>query len=135
MNVENLTILANYLDTVSQVNFDMRTFSRDQDGDDIPLEAHECGTVGCAIGHGPDAGLPFEPQDIGDWVGYGERVFGLGTKNPGWDWCFSASWAWIDNSPAGAAKRIRHLIEHGVPSDALGQRLGNNYLFAIPRAA
>ena len=80
-----------------------------------------CGTVGCALGHGPYAGFP--KLQCEKWEEYGERVYGLAEWLPGsginhqWDWCFSPHWDVTDNSPTGAAKRILWLLDRGLPDD------------------
>ncbi len=102
MNKENLKKLADYLDTLppDYIGFDMTFF--------------QCGTVGCAVGHGPAAGIPRKYDE--PWVFYSQRVFIEGSKpndNLHWGWCFSGSWSRVDNSIKGAVMRIRYLIEHG----------------------
>lgn len=128
MNVTNLLQLADHLETVSPPRFHMGNFSLDEHREGVPVHAHECGTVACAAGHGPAAGLPVEASDE-DWHAYTTRVFNL--TDDAWVWCFSGTWARRDNSPQGAAKRIRHLVYQGLPADANEQRWGNApYLFA-----
>lgn len=119
MNIENLKILSTFLLTVEPAGFDMLTYARLGDEGDIPLLAHECKTAGCAVGWAPAAGIPPLPSE-NDWADYSERVFGLKCGSIAWQWCFGSSWAYIDNTPQGAAKRINHLIEHGVPADGWG---------------
>lgn len=124
MNVENLSRLAVFLETeVDQSRFDMAEFSQDEFGEGLSIGAHECGTVGCAIGWGPEAGFPPLPSEQ-EWWTYSERVFGLKVGSPAWDWCFDADWAQVDNTPAGAAKRIRYLITNWVPQNGLEQLAG-----------
>lgn len=105
-----------------QAAFDMSLFNDEQDLE--PEERTRCGSVGCAIGHGPEAGLE---KHLGeDWLEYSERVFGLTPGEPAWHWCFDCEWSQSDNTPQGAAKRILWLLEHGLPDepDRLGQRFG-----------
>ena len=76
-------------------------------------KVQSCGTVACAIGHGPYAGIvPLEGED---WETYSDRCFTQDMK--AWAWCFSGSWVKVDNTPIGAAKRIRWFLEHGVPKN------------------
>ena len=79
-----------------------------------------CGTVACAAGHGPMAGIEAKPHE--SWTAYTDRVFG--TKINGhfsekdmysWHWMFGAVWTKIDNTPKGAAARIRRYLDRGVP--------------------
>jgi hypothetical protein len=134
MNENNLEILAQLLDKLPQDGFSMLDYAQDEDEESINPYAHDCMTVGCAVGHGPAAGLPVHRSDK-DWTLYSERVFGLkpwGDTEFSWDWCFHQGWLYIDNTPAGASKRIRHLIQHGLPQDALEQRRGRApYVYGV----
>lgn len=130
INAINLEILAKHLDKVPEKDFDMSWYAYDEHKDTLDVQQHECMTVGCALGYGPSAGLPVIETDR-DWLSYSRRVFGLHIDQPEWDWCFSGVWEHRDNTPAGAAKRIRHLIEHGLPADAESQQWGEApYIFA-----
>lgn len=127
MNIQNLSILADHLNTVKQFKFHMGAFMLDDDRCEVNPSRHDCGTVACAIGHGPWAGLPVENDR--SWFDYSERVFGI--SNWAWNWCFAADWRGVDNTPAGAAKRILHLIKHGLPDDFFSQMRGRSpYIFA-----
>jgi hypothetical protein len=131
MNVENLAILANYLEGVPPPRFSMRDFAIDEYGEPLLIGAHECGTIACAAGHGPAAGFPIENDH--NWLLYVERVFGLRPTSRGdaWRWCFAGAWSYIDDTPAGAAKRIHHLVKHGLPADSELQLRGHvPYMFA-----
>lgn len=134
MNRENLQKLADHLDTVKPEAFDMSWFAMDEHGDGLDLHQHDCGTAGCAVGYGPAAGFPVTQDDIG-WIDYSERVFGLVGDSDVWEWCFSGMWWHQDNTPTGAARRIRHLLNHGLPHNALRQVHGNApYIFAKEEA-
>lgn len=86
-----------------------------------------CGTVACAAGHGPMAGIAARPDET--WSNYERRVFDL--TDAEWGWCFASEWRFVDNTPLGAAKRIRHLLLNGVPHNAVSQRDGTApYMFA-----
>lgn len=84
----------------------------------------KCGAVACAIGHGPSAGFLAAPSDfnsVGDiaWVMYTRRVF-LDYKDydayqRAFSWMFGGSWSRNDNTPQGAARRIRQFLTSGVP--------------------
>jgi hypothetical protein len=81
----------------------------------------ECGTVACAIGHGPAAGI--KPQRDECWYNYATRVTGL--HNDGFSWCFSGNWSARDNTPLGAAERITVMLDNkALPDDANSQRYG-----------
>jgi hypothetical protein len=132
----NLRKLADYLLKLPEnyKGFDMGTFLCVSEEDYYELEElvqdyglynkafYECGTVGCAIGHGPLAGIPMnEVESVGLWAGYSYRTLvQVGKK---WDWCFSADWAQVDNTPQGAAKRILWLLDKGLP-DNVDEQMG-----------
>lgn len=94
---------------------------------------HKCGTVACAIGHGPDAGiLPELKEYYSSWEIYEEEMFGAGNivyeeSLLLHDWLFSHHWRNKDNTPHGAAKRIYYFLEHGVPSDHYYQMNKEDY--------
>tara|TARA_Y100001001_G_scaffold138359_1_gene140480 strand:- start:1177 stop:1779 length:603 start_codon:yes stop_codon:yes gene_type:complete len=53
-----------------------------------------------------------------DWSTYSRRYFINPMSDTGqvlWDWCFGSGWAHTDDTPHGAAKRIRYML------DRLGQ--------------
>ncbi len=76
----------------------------------VPLT--KCGTAGCAVGHGPYAGIPKLTDE--SWNEYAERCFSV---NLGivFEYLFHSDWAEIDNTPIGAAKRIRYALDFGIP--------------------
>jgi hypothetical protein len=142
----NLAKLATYLEQLpaDYEHFDMTSYV-DHKGDcdifeDKTLERafvqnpkatiHNCGTVACAAGHGPAAGIPLRrdervltldwwdgtPTAEIDWAAYIKRAFGV-SQGDDWTWMFGGDWADVDNTPQGAAKRIRYFLEHGVPED------------------
>src|SRR6185436_14807510 len=111
----NLSKLADYLLSGKlKAEFDMNWFDA---GDDSAPHLHDCGTCGCAVGHGPYAGITKESGE--SWLDYCLRVFGVDggegwfetLPSPEWDWLFNAYWAEIDNTPEGAGLRIRWLLE------------------------
>lgn len=127
-NKENLLKLADYLDSLpaDYTHFHMGTYLKmdgwepelgEIDTDIIPYEA--CGTVACAIGHGPAAGFPILDKHE-DWDAYCLEHFGLDANEAQgcpWDWCFSSFWKSYDNTHTGAVRRIRYLVEHGAPPE------------------
>lgn len=132
MNKENLLKLADFLDTVKPEAFDIELYSN---GDREAIDpAAICGTVACALGWGPmvipptkDDFLLFEFH----WPAYCRRAFGIGSYTDAWHWCFDSAWGPLDNTPTGAAKRIRYLVERGVPHNWTAQTLGDvPYMFA-----
>jgi len=124
--VANLRKLAAKLLTVPESQFDMDRFSYNpgESGMDSSCTVHQCGTIGCAVGWGPAAGVEAKDWDQ-DWWDYGHRVFISADESEAWDWCFSAGWSLTDNSPAGAARRILYLLDAGLPDDLYEQMEGD----------
>lgn len=120
MHQENLRKLADYLlKGELGSDFDMHLFTSYLDED----EAVNCGTSGCAAGHGPYAGI--EKFATETWVEYVGRVFGLEWCTNECAWCFSPNWERTDNSATGAAKRILWLLDKGLPEQHEAQRRGD----------
>ena len=116
MNRKNMLKLAHYLlGGRTKMRFDMEWFC------DVAPDQYECGTVACAIGHGPAAGIALLEQE--GWWEYAERALTTGFQET--HWCFAYFWARVDNTPEGAAKRILWLLEYGVPKDWQAQMLGS----------
>lgn len=87
-----------------------------------------CGTAACAVGHGPAAGILFREEELTEsyvWVD-GEEVT---ASVPDWDiystrfcptekyaethlfaFLFGSAWDEVDNTPHGAAARIRYVL-------------------------
>lgn len=138
MNKANLLKLADFLDTVKPEAFDIANFSNGDPWARKP--AAICGTVACALGWAPMV-IPVEPGDFClrfegcpealNWTLYCERVFCFRNSTKVWAWCFASFWEEVDNTPTGAAKRIRYLVEHGAaPSDTFLQIHGQApYIF------
>ena len=108
MNRENLEKLATYLESDDlKAEFSMRTYTSYVNSLIGEASRIKCGTIGCAIGHGPHARIPKKPYE--GWEAYSYRVFEVSWLE--WDFLFSAKWAGVDNTPQGAAKRINWLLE------------------------
>lgn len=82
--------------------FDMWWYTRNGEQ---PQET-DCGTVACAAGHGPAAGI--EPLPGEYWVTYTQRVF---SASP---WMFASDWSRHDNTVEGAAKRIIYALRNRI---------------------
>ena len=134
MNRANLEKLAAYLESIptDYEHFSMRSYLEIDGAHIYMIDSSEellrrCGTVACAVGHGPAAGIASLPYE--NWDCYSDRVFGL--SHDEWSWCFSSQWSGIDDTPQGAAKRIRYMLEYGVPASAFDQKRGfSPYMFA-----
>lgn len=122
-NVTNLLKMADWLETqCPQSQFNMHSFISNYHkeasviGMDVALTS--CNTVGCVIGSIPKVfGIFPASASSGraydfDWIGLGYRVFDV-IDSEHWDWMFAGEWRYIDNTPIGAAKRIRYFVEHG----------------------
>jgi hypothetical protein len=97
---------------------------------DIGRFLANCGTVACAVGHGPAAGIPLAKANIKtrrrkgvdvvteiDFEAYSKN-FVPGFLSYAFDWLFGGEWTGVDNHHWGAAARIRfYLDKNGVPAD------------------
>ena len=109
--VLNLARLADWLRALPEdyAQFEMEHFMLDRQLGQIKTRAFEitdCGTVACAVGHGPMAGI--QPQPAETWVDYSERCFA--PSGFLFSYLFASDWSYIDNTPHGAAARIAHLL-------------------------
>lgn len=77
---------------------------------------NHCGTVACAVGWAPAAGVKLRKKDE-CWSSYCDRVFGFDDFSNAFDWMFNGNWRWKDNTPQGAAKRITYFLNWGAPYD------------------
>lgn len=92
---------------------------------DIDKFLSNCGTVACAIGHAPAAGIPLAKAHIESKVRLGKTVvtgikwgdysknFVRGNGHPEWGYLFDGDWTHVDNHHWGAAARIRFLLDKG----------------------
>lgn len=131
MNKENLFLMADYIEKVPQVEFDMVCYRTEdtvsKDGEVV------CNSVACVIGHCinlvPRESLPLERDGDINYSLWSMDFTGLGRAGyaEAWTWCFGTHWGADgggDNTPIGAAKRIRYLIEKGLPTNWLEQMNG-----------
>ena len=118
MNIKNLELLADYLEKLpsdyDKFDMEMYIFKGSSNADAKLGEAiennNECGFATCAIGHCIFVdGLP-KPDKNESWGRYAKRIFDIESDGGHFYWCFSDDWADADNTPLGAAKRIRYLI-------------------------
>ena len=125
---DNLAKLADYLAALpaDYEHFDMDDYNRDRrEGSRRHLYIQDrrygCGTVACAVGHGPAAGIRVYGDAV--WASYCRRVFGIGRNdgrggvNETFEYLFGSAWTQYDNTPQGAAERIRTFLDSGVPAD------------------
>jgi len=121
MNTENLKLMADYIETVAQRKFNMRIFRTGQ------RTAHECGSVGCVLGHCTVLDKNPLPMDyIGDinFSAWSLEFTGLYPDSDEWDYLFASDWDAVDNTPKGATKRIRYFLLRGLPHNWYEQMKG-----------
>lgn len=92
------------------------------------LNKPACGTVACAAGHAPMAGINPKPGE--SWTEYVKRTLvdydASPFANDVFTWLFDEKWADVDNTVQGAAERIRWFLHHeSVPEDYEEQMLGS----------
>jgi hypothetical protein len=110
-NIVNLEKLVVYLEGPLKAEFDITRFAELYNS---KLQT-DCGSIGCAIGHGSYAGIPKNTNE--DWYDYSERVFGLSVSSHRWMYCFSSAWASVPNeaTPQAIAQRIRKMLKDVPP--------------------
>lgn len=125
-------------------HFDMRAYITAEGPPVIEYAAKNggipgCGSVACAVGHGPAAGIlmprsllkimegdRFSPEDMRAWNKYAALFVG---EKDGWadsvlfEWLFGSDWRGSDNSHHGAAARIRYLLDKGKPPEDFADAL------------
>ena len=114
MNKENLKLMADYIETIPQEKFDMRLF---RTGEQIK---HACGSVGCVIGHCTildERPLPMDYLGDIEFYAWSLEFTGVDPSSSEWGYLFSSDWGAADNTPTGAASRIRYFLENGLPED------------------
>ena len=122
MNKENLLKLAKFLDELPEdyKHFDMSKWLTSDTYELCPDEIEDvdikaCGYAACAIGHAPQA-LELTTEQAWEcptWSNFIEVYFGI--DHHAEQFMFGAGWSDIDDTPKGAAKRIRYFLENGVP--------------------
>lgn len=118
--------MGNYAEHHGDHEFDAGSFEQAFYAD--PAETiNDCGTVACAVGHGPAAGIPFAKKHLTreksawsndyyydiDWDAYASNF--VDERSAAWTWMFDGFWDVVDNHHYGAAARIRYYLEHGTP--------------------
>jgi len=126
-NKRNLVRLAQYLIELSYVDFSMHTYL-DYEGYSLEFiefddKKHECGSVGCCIGHSVLVhGMEYEKVKglSATWRGYSTNLFGFDELDSEYgNYLFSPDWVDEDNTPIGAAKRIIAVLTDSDRSDYL----------------
>lgn len=118
---ERLEKLADYLS--NGIPEDRFTMARYRKSDDMQ---HICGTAGCALGWSPAI---MDKETFSSFLNgkaeihfakISEDYFGVEDGSEVWHYLFGIGWQYIDNTPQGAAARIRYFLENGVPDDFKG---------------
>ena len=121
MNKENLLRMAEFIVTIPETNFDIRFWDKDISDE----ERNECGSICCVVGHCVSLDTRtnlleiYGDKDIDGQTIFDHRQWSYDFTNLHgyeWDWCFSANWYSVDNTPIGASKRIKYLLKDGLPS-------------------
>lgn len=151
---KNLRKLAKYLDEVVSKQ-PRHTFNMDRYSNSmfsmVPVNLsykntvdYVCGTVACAVGHAPklfrikdsDWDKYWNEKHGFNWYRFQHRLFGVSsssittelsavTIHEVWAWLFDSYWKNIDNTPQGAAARIRYFTKFGLPITFKDQLEGN----------
>lgn len=129
MNKKNLLLAADGIEGIDPDQFNMSVFRGNLGEHPNSLEYIEfssktdCGTLGCALGWCPFIEkLAVKDDEFqtarDDWTGekikdlnyekYAERIFGV-VKSLKWEYMFAGNWRIYDNTPQGAANRIREI--------------------------
>ena len=106
--------MADYIETIPQEKFDME---RLRTGESLN---HECNSIGCVLGHCTILDKNPLPMVDGIYINFDSWSFdftGLDPSSDEWYYLFGCQWFAVDNTPTGAAKRIRHLLKNGRPED------------------
>jgi hypothetical protein len=130
---QNLLKLADYLDSLppDYQHFDMLFYTEhfgecEFDPDEAAAKGlqylENCGTVACAVGHGPAAGVALnsnEKRRLAHWGTPGAIAWGEYSRRAFYSrpsefaFLFASDWAEFDNHHYGAAARIRYLLDRG----------------------
>lgn len=153
----NLARLADYLDALPDdyQHFGMLAYWTPDslmalDPRDPDPAHHGCRTAACAVGHGP-AALGLNPLQLNryrsSWdrsmarfdfyafmcdylrVETADETYNKPNGHLPFRWMFDANWSDTDDTPQGAAARIRHYLNHGAPADTYDQLNGVGYIF------
>ncbi len=103
----------------------VRNFSFPSPASNFVVNLQSCDTIACALGHGIAAGIK-NKLGYESWWAYGDEYFIDSDKEKSkWEWCFDSGWAERDNTPQGAGKRIKWLLENGLPHNWRKQMSGD----------
>lgn len=106
--------MAYYCATVTERD-NQEPYEHIYDPEEVEAVVNTCGTSACALGHGPAAGIT--PLQGENWIIYGNKNFGTMASGFTFEWMFGEHWDEYDNTPRGAAARIKYFLAHSVPED------------------
>lgn len=136
-NIKNLDKLATYLESLPEdyEHFNMQDYVLQVPNWNENLIRYmlkngglfnNCGSPGCALGHGPSAGITArngvdivkdsEGDPKVEWDAYASRFVPYGpdgNRTRLWDFLFGGSWGQTDDTHRGAAGRIRFILAGG----------------------
>ena len=123
VNTKNLKLLKDHIwNNVTDQGFDMEYYRRDLEGPVGFYSPHNCGTIGCALGHAPlcEELEPIEDDFQGskdlDWDVYCLRVFNISEYSKyskDWGFLFNGTWCAHDNTRKGFCDRAQYIIDNG----------------------
>jgi hypothetical protein len=125
MNKRNLLKMADHIETVPQELFDMELIRK---GD---TKTRKCNSVGCIIGHSTVLDKNPLPRLIYgsiNFLAWSKKFTGIRFLSDEGRFLFASAWQSIDNTPVGAAKRIRYFVKNGLPENWLKIMYGENPL-------
>lgn len=129
VKLDNLLKMADFIEKVPQRKFTMENFR----GKISDFRNFTCRSIGCIIGHciilDDYANIPFHPGTAYlDFESWSVNFTGISSGMYSWYYLFSCSWKRIDNTPEGAAKRIRYYVKNGLPFNWRKQLEGSEQL-------
>ncbi len=106
MNIKNLKIAIEVLGTIRENQLEMNMFITSIDG---------CNSVACVIGHCMlsdrfDFNFSTKKESMNQAINFSENIFDVDYASLEFQYMFSGSWTYYDNSINGAIKRIEKVI-------------------------
>lgn len=121
VKLDNLLKMADYIENVPQDAFNMGFYRTGNE------HKHNCDSIGCIIGHcvilDSFTNIPFYHDVFGiyciDFDLWSQQYTGIRSYSMSWRYLFSPEWSYrpTDNTPKGAAKRIRYYVKNGLPEN------------------
>ncbi len=127
-NPANLLRMVDWLETqCSPREFNMKDFFYSDEAVERFLKGEDpvVGYCGCVIGSVPKVFSEYRAEILDAFyhrkpiISLLEKILGLKEQivqeesHRAWAWMFSGGWYYVDNTPVGAAKRIRYYLKYG----------------------